>query len=120
MGGGFDRYGCGCRNPVPAAHRTRFGGVTGFNGLPDMDVASALKSSYKTGKKPRLDRTTTDQDRKTSRPVRTVTAVRSSVHPFSKNLKTDEMTGFFHLNIASYFGIFFFTGIFLRLLLEQL
>src|SRR5271168_547389 len=59
---------------------------------------SALKSSYKTGKKPRLDRTTTDQNRKTSRPVRTVTAVRSLVHPFSKNLKTDEKTGLIGLN----------------------
>src|SRR5277367_5039541 len=42
-------------------------------------VDSAWRSGLRTGKRPRLDRTRTDQDRKIVRPVRTETAVRSSV-----------------------------------------
>src|SRR5271168_3945506 len=40
---------------------------------------SAWRSGLGTGKRPRLDRTRTDQDRKIVRPLRTETAVRSSV-----------------------------------------
>ena len=40
---------------------------------------SVCKSSYKTGKRPRLDWTTTDQDWKFARPIKTITAVQSSV-----------------------------------------
>src|SRR5882757_8105041 len=51
---------------------------------------SAWKSSLRTGKKPRLDWTTTNQDRKITRSIKTVTAVRSSVHHHFKIFKTDE------------------------------
>ena len=40
---------------------------------------SVCKSSYKIGKRLRLDQTTTDQDRKFARPIKTVTMVWSSV-----------------------------------------
>jgi hypothetical protein len=53
-------------------------------------ATSVWRSSYKTGKRPRLDRTITDQDRKIPRPIETVTAVRSSVHHHFKIFKTDE------------------------------
>ena len=51
---------------------------------------SVWKSSPKTGKKPRPDRTITDQDRKISGPIKTATTVRSSVHLHLANLKTDK------------------------------
>jgi hypothetical protein len=49
----------------------------------DLDVAngvSVCKSGLVTGKRPEPDRTRTYQDRNLVRPVRTVTAVRSTVH----------------------------------------
>ncbi len=48
------------------------------------------RSSYKTGKRPRPDRTLTDQDRKFSGPMKTVTAVRSSVHHHLGKSKTGQ------------------------------
>ena len=53
-------------------------------------VISVWKSSYKTGKKPRPNRTLTDQDRKFPGPLKTVNPVRSSVYCYFKISKTDE------------------------------
>jgi len=53
-------------------------------------LVSVWRSSLKTGKRPRLDRTKTDQDRKFSGPIKTITAVRSSVHVHFRNLKTEQ------------------------------
>jgi len=53
-------------------------------------ATSVWKSSYKTGKRPGLDRTKTEKDRKISGPVKTATAVRSSVHPNLEMARTDE------------------------------
>jgi len=66
-------------------------------------LSSVWTSSYKTGKRPRPDRTKTDQDRRFSRPIKTVTAVRSSVPCHFKIFKTDKnrsqpvSTGFYSL-----------------------
>jgi hypothetical protein len=51
---------------------------------------SVCKSGLVTGKRPEPDRTRTCQDRKLVGPVRTVTAVRSTVHHKSENLKTEQ------------------------------
>ena len=51
---------------------------------------SVWKSSYKTGNRPGPDRTLTDQDRKFSGPIKTVTAVWSLVHHHFQIFKTDE------------------------------
>jgi hypothetical protein len=51
---------------------------------------SAWKSSLKTAKKLRPNRTQTTQDRKFPGPSKTATAVRSSVHPNLEFAKTDE------------------------------
>ena len=53
-------------------------------------VHSAWKSGLGTAKRPRLNRTKTDQDRKFPGPIKTVTAVWSSVYHHSENLKTDQ------------------------------
>ena len=53
-------------------------------------LISVWRSSLKTGKRPWPDRTKTDQDRKFSRLIKTVTAVRSSVHRHSRKLKTGQ------------------------------
>ena len=50
---------------------------------------SVWKSSPRTRKKPGPDWTVTDQDRKFQRPIKTATAVQSSVFEIFKNLKTD-------------------------------
>jgi len=52
-------------------------------------VSSVWKSSYKTGKRLRLDQTLTDQDCKISRLIRTATVVRSAVQCAVKFIKTD-------------------------------
>jgi len=49
---------------------------------------SVWRSSLKTGKRPRLDRTKTDQDQKFLRPIKTVTMVWSLVHPYFGKWKT--------------------------------
>jgi len=75
-------------------------------------INSVWRSSLKTGKRPRPDRTKTDQDRKFSRPIKTVTAVRSSVHHHSRKLKTRQRpvlavsTGFFSFKFGP--GYFYF------------
>jgi len=51
---------------------------------------SVWRSSLKTRKRPRPDRTKTDQDQKFSRPIKTVTMVRSAVHRHSQKLKTGQ------------------------------
>ena len=51
---------------------------------------SVWRSSCKTAKRPRPDRTRTDQDRKFSGPIKTATAVRSSVYRYFKIFKTDK------------------------------
>jgi len=54
-----------------------------LRGIGSCDRLSAWKSSLKTAKKPRLNRTQTAQDRKFPGPSKTATAVRSSVsHDF--------------------------------------
>jgi hypothetical protein len=53
-------------------------------------TSSAWKSSPKTGKRLRPDWTLTDQDRKISGPIKTATAVRSSVPLHLAKLKTDQ------------------------------
>ena len=59
--------------------------------LNNKDIRSSVwKSSYKTGKRPRPDRTWTDQDRKFSGPIKTASAVRSSVSCIFRIFKTDE------------------------------
>ena len=59
-----------------------------YEGLTIPD--SAWKSSLKTAKKPRLNRTQTAQDRKFPGPSKTATAVQSSVHQDFGNFKTDK------------------------------
>jgi len=49
---------------------------------------SVWRSSLKTGKRPRPDWTKTNQDRKFSGPIKTITMVRSSVYRHSQKLKT--------------------------------
>ena len=49
---------------------------------------SVWRSSLKTGKRPRPDQTKTDQDWKFLRPIKTVTAVQSSVHLYFGKWKT--------------------------------
>ena len=51
---------------------------------------SAWRSSYKTGKRLGLDWTLTTQDQKIERPIKTTTAVWSSVHQHFKILKTEK------------------------------
>jgi len=53
-------------------------------------LGSAWKSSLKTAKKPRLNRTQTAQDRKFPGPSKTATTVRSSVPQDFGNFKTDK------------------------------
>jgi ribonucleotide reductase beta subunit family protein with ferritin-like domain len=55
-----------------------------------MHTDSAWKSSLKTAKKPRPNRTQTNQDRKNDGPVKTATAVRSPVHRYFGFAETDE------------------------------
>jgi hypothetical protein len=65
---------------------------------------SVWMSSFKTGKRPRLDWTKTDQDQKFSRPIKTITVVRFSVYCQSQKLETGQRpvlvvsTGFFSLS----------------------
>ena len=66
------------------------GGGRGGGGLFTSQSTSVRRSSLKTGKRPRPDQTKTDQDRKFSRPIKTRTAVRSSVHRRSRKLKTGQ------------------------------
>jgi len=61
------------------------------------DMGSAWKSSLGTAKRPGLDWTQTGQDRKFPRPLKTATAVQSSVSQDLGNFKTGErpvLTGF--------------------------
>ena len=51
---------------------------------------SVFRFSPRTGRRPGLNRTGTDQDRKYDGPIRTVTAVRSSVHLYLEIMKTGE------------------------------
>ncbi len=53
-------------------------------------MSSVCRSSYKTGIRPEKDRTLTDQDRKFPGPIKTVTAVQSSVHHYFSFPKTDQ------------------------------
>jgi hypothetical protein len=53
-------------------------------------MTSVCKSGLVTRKRPEPDRTRTCPDRKLVGPFRTVTAVRSTVHHKSENLKTEE------------------------------
>jgi hypothetical protein len=78
--------------PVAVAHICSASGNLQVPGLPGTRsiMCSAWKSSPKTGKRPRPDRTLTDQDRKISRPIKTATAVWSSVPLHLAKLKTDQ------------------------------
>jgi len=75
-------------------------------------TASVWRSSLKTGKRPRPDRTITDQDWKFSGPIKTVTAVQSSVHRHFGKLKTEQRlvlavsTGLFSLKACSRIYVF--------------
>ena len=53
-------------------------------------VHSVWRSGYKTGKRLRPNRTLTDQDRKISGLIKTVTVVQSSVHCHFGKLKTEQ------------------------------
>src|SRR5271168_411414 len=73
------------------------GGAGAGVGNPGAGVVSAWKSSLGTAKRPGLDWTQTGQDRKFPRPLKTATAVQSSVSQDLGNFKTGErpvLTGF--------------------------
>jgi hypothetical protein len=53
-------------------------------------MSSVWKSSYKTGKRPRLDWTLTDQDQKFIGLIKTITAVWSSIHQHFGKSKTKQ------------------------------
>jgi hypothetical protein len=69
-----------------------------INDNPSLVLNSVWKSSPGTGERPGPDWTVTSQDRKKSRPVKTVTAVQSSVFQYAGNSKLDRsLIGLFHL-----------------------
>ena len=80
--------------PIPDPHAVPTMALSSLLPLPDLPavpqlpavstmratVCSVWESGHRTEKRPRPDRTKTDQDRKILGPQKTVTAVRSTVH----------------------------------------
>ena len=62
----------------------------GEKSVNKLHETSVWKSSYKTGKRPRLDQTLTDQDQKLSGPIKTITVVQSLVFQLWEIIKTDK------------------------------